>query len=513
MDVTVRIAKVTPAAKLPTKGTVGAAAYDFYAAENCTIPPGERRLVGTGLKVEIPNGWQLRLSLRSGSALKTPLIMANAPGIIDCITGDTEIPLLDGTCVRIEDLYVQQRSEFWVYALDQKSNYHPGRAHSVVCKGKRKILCITTDAGTTLKCTPEHLIRMWDGTFKAAKDLQPGMSLAPFRRSLDKNGYEVLKKLNPKHRGWDVRTQRMVAVEFYTIDKLDVHHKDKNKKNNLPDNLIPVTAKEHTAKHPERIKKLRDWHNTSEGQQHAKQFGERVAQHPNRLNALKDNENMRGWEGKEHTPEYKQVMSNYMKNRFKQEGFFNNCKEQMQRFNASEQGKANSILQLQRINRNRGVAVVKQLLAKQQAFNEQTYETNRVLCQQAAQSKSGIVKYATLLKLFDNSVEAVLKAATNCKVVSVEYLPDKEAVYDLTVDKYHNFAANGLFVHNCDYRGVIGLILLNTSTVESVIIACGDRLAQGVFVKAPSVSFTEVGEEELSTTERAAGGFGSTGTK
>jgi dUTP pyrophosphatase len=83
LDVKVKIVKTDAKAKLPTRATAGAAAYDFYACENCTIPPKARRIVSTGLKMEIPEGWQLRLSLRSGTALKTPLILANAPGIID----------------------------------------------------------------------------------------------------------------------------------------------------------------------------------------------------------------------------------------------------------------------------------------------------------------------------------------------------------------------------------------------------------------------------------------------
>ena len=61
-----------------------------------------------------------------------------------------------------------------------------------------------------------------------------------------------------------------------------------------------------------------------------------------------------------------------------------------------------------------------------------------------------------------------------------------------------------------DYRGEIGVPIINLST-EDVIIEPGERIAQMVIAPYDRVEFVEV--EELSETERGAGGFGSTGTK
>lgn len=58
------------------------------------------------------------------------------------------------------------------------------------------------------------------------------------------------------------------------------------------------------------------------------------------------------------------------------------------------------------------------------------------------------------------------------------------------------------------YRGEIGVILHNTSGA-SFEIRRGDRIAQAVIQKVETVNFQVV--EELDTTERGAGGFGSTG--
>lgn len=61
---------------------------------------------------------------------------------------------------------------------------------------------------------------------------------------------------------------------------------------------------------------------------------------------------------------------------------------------------------------------------------------------------------------------------------------------------------------DCDYRGEIGVILVNLSN-EKVTVQPGERVAQMVVAKYEKVMFNEV--EVLESTERGAGGFGSTG--
>lgn len=75
---------------------------------------------------------------------------------------------------------------------------------------------------------------------------------------------------------------------------------------------------------------------------------------------------------------------------------------------------------------------------------------------------------------------------------------------------------NGITVLNApgtidaDYRGEVGVILINLSN-EEFTIQDGERIAQLVFAKHEQVEFIEV--QTLSETERGAGGFGSTGVK
>ncbi|MBU0629489.1 MAG: dUTP diphosphatase [Candidatus Margulisbacteria bacterium] len=63
---------------------------------------------------------------------------------------------------------------------------------------------------------------------------------------------------------------------------------------------------------------------------------------------------------------------------------------------------------------------------------------------------------------------------------------------------------------DADYRGEVGVILMNHSK-NDLLIKRGDRIAQMIINKFERIVFDEV--EELSVTERGAGGFGSTGKR
>ena len=76
--------------------------------------------------------------------------------------------------------------------------------------------------------------------------------------------------------------------------------------------------------------------------------------------------------------------------------------------------------------------------------------------------------------------------------------------------KYQITVLNSPGTIDADYRGEIGVILMNHSDTP-FIIEPGDRIAQLVFNKVEQAEFIEV--EELSKTERGKGGFGHTGNK
>jgi dUTP pyrophosphatase len=70
---------------LPAYKTSGAAGLDLAAAieRPVVLEPGQRRLIPTGLILEIPDGYEGQVRPRSGLALRHGIGMVNAPGTID----------------------------------------------------------------------------------------------------------------------------------------------------------------------------------------------------------------------------------------------------------------------------------------------------------------------------------------------------------------------------------------------------------------------------------------------
>ncbi len=79
----VQIKKLDPDAVVPEYRKPGDAGFDLHALRRVEIPTGQAAIVPTGLAFAIPEGFEMQVRMRSGAALKTPLIVANAPGTID----------------------------------------------------------------------------------------------------------------------------------------------------------------------------------------------------------------------------------------------------------------------------------------------------------------------------------------------------------------------------------------------------------------------------------------------
>ena len=79
----VHITRCRSNAHLPFYAKPGDAGMDLVAAEETLLAPGETKLVPTGLKVAIPEGFEIQVRPRSGLSLHTPLRIPNSPGTID----------------------------------------------------------------------------------------------------------------------------------------------------------------------------------------------------------------------------------------------------------------------------------------------------------------------------------------------------------------------------------------------------------------------------------------------
>jgi len=75
--------KCHPDAIIPTSVTNDNAGTDLHAIEDFTLHPGDRRVVGTGLVVQPPEGYHTEIMLRSSMAYKYNIMLINGVGLID----------------------------------------------------------------------------------------------------------------------------------------------------------------------------------------------------------------------------------------------------------------------------------------------------------------------------------------------------------------------------------------------------------------------------------------------
>lgn len=68
---------------LPKYSKPGDAGMDVRSTIDIEIGPGKTVLIPTGLKMAIPEGYEIQVRPRSGLSLKTPLRVSNSPGTID----------------------------------------------------------------------------------------------------------------------------------------------------------------------------------------------------------------------------------------------------------------------------------------------------------------------------------------------------------------------------------------------------------------------------------------------
>ena len=78
-----KVVKIHEDAILPNYAHPGDAGLDIYSVEEKLLNPGERVLIKTGIKIELPKNTEAQMRPRSGLALKHGISLVNSPGTID----------------------------------------------------------------------------------------------------------------------------------------------------------------------------------------------------------------------------------------------------------------------------------------------------------------------------------------------------------------------------------------------------------------------------------------------
>ena len=131
---------------LPAYATAMSAGMDLRANidEPITLQPLERRLIGTGLHIALPEGYEAQVRPRSGLALKKGITVLNAPGTVDAdyrgeigvvLINLSQEPFVVNDGERIAQLVIarHEQADFEVVeVLDQTERGEGGYGHTGV---------------------------------------------------------------------------------------------------------------------------------------------------------------------------------------------------------------------------------------------------------------------------------------------------------------------------------------------------------------------------------------------
>ena len=184
-----------------------------------------------------------------------------------CIDGNTKIFLTSGNHKTIKELYEDGYDNEYILAYDVDSQsvvVEPIK--NIVYNGKKDTIKLTFDNGEELVCTPDHKLLTRDGSYVEASD-SLNVSLMPFnydKKIMYKNReyvYLYIPKNNYTNDG--IYLHKLVAEQYHKDEYIEktsnlqenewivIHHKDVDRFNNNPDNLIYVTNIEHSKIHTE----------------------------------------------------------------------------------------------------------------------------------------------------------------------------------------------------------------------------------------------------------------------
>jgi dUTP diphosphatase len=94
--VEVLLLQLDPGLELPSYAHPGDAGVDLGSSESFELRPGERRLVGTGVAISLPDGYAAFVHPRSGLAARHGVTIVNAPGTVDAgYRGEIKVCLIN----------------------------------------------------------------------------------------------------------------------------------------------------------------------------------------------------------------------------------------------------------------------------------------------------------------------------------------------------------------------------------------------------------------------------------
>ncbi|MBI5135682.1 DNA topoisomerase (ATP-hydrolyzing) subunit B [Candidatus Uhrbacteria bacterium] len=325
-----------------------------------------------------------------------------------CFSGDTKIALADGRSVDFRQLIAEDKQGMKNFCYTVRNDGTIGIEeirNPRVTKKQAEVIKIILDTGEEITCTPDHRFMTRDGSYIVAKNLTPYDSLMPLRRQKSRLGkritikdYELL--FDPQEHRWVFTHMRAdewnIQHDVYAIqDGEHRHHKDFDKSNNNPTNLVRLSKEAHLQWHRDHVSKTLHREDVKEKSRLVKQ-----------------------------TPEFKKMM-----------------RERMKRKNAYNTTYF-----------KKTIAQLKVVFDKHRDLDVSAYNTIR-----KTTNDKTLLRFDTFVKrYFNGNTHAAQTAVANYnhKIARVQKIQQRMDVYDFEVPNTHNFAlASGIFVHNSAKQG------------------------------------------------------------
>jgi len=350
-----------------------------------------------------------------------------------CVIGSSIVHTTDGD-IAIKDLVGKKGH---VYGFSQQLERITVAPFNNVAKtGKRETIQIILDNKEKLVLTEDHPVLLRNGEYKEAGKLKIGDSLMPLYRNIDSNGHLHINLNNGSTKSAHRLVYQDIIGELPEDSwKWNIHHLNEDKLNNNPDNLQLLTRADHCAIHSKNrkcskttkrklgIASIKNWIR--------KDYRIAGINHLDSIRHL-----TKAWhkseEGKKwHKQHAKNAWSEENRKKRRQEKQCKVC----ERMFTTEDGTGIYCS---------GACYIKNRIASGiDNINRECFICNK---------EFNINKYTTTktcsLKCY-KKYRSILKKQYNHKIVDIKR-GEKQYVYNMEVKGIHNFACQGVIVHNCD---------------------------------------------------------------
>ena len=406
-------------------------------------------------------------------SLRYPLI--HGQGNFGCFTADTKVKLVDGRDLSFADLIEEHQKGKRNFTLSVNED---GNVIITEIKNPRltqknvEIMKVTLDNGEEIKCTLNHKFMLRDGSYKEAQYLQSGNSLMPvyFKLSTKDDGQKVIgysMVFQPKSNEWSffhyLSDKWNLENGIYSVSAGRVrHHIDFNKLNNNPDNIRRMHWKDHWLLHSSltSFKHKNDQEYVKKLEEGRKVFWEN---NQNRINysTRMRSRNIENWKDQTYRAEMSLTLSEVNKKYLAEhperiEEIRRTASLTMKKMWLSPDYKNLFNEKITASNKRRETNLtgkknflnICDYLKKNNLFiNKENFEKARIEVfggKNFTSWEHGLTKYYN-----KNNNLLLAELNGNHKVVKTEFLREFQDVYDLTIDKTHNFSlSSGVFVHN-----------------------------------------------------------------